>query len=532
MENAVAELRASPPGTMKRISPHIQEREWIAAITISTLIGRTISPDDGLPFIMTPSGNAVAARGTMLAARDNVVAAASPGEASVDQLAELAPVETVTLEDILITGQLAVRRSRTPDYRAENEALHDLTRHMATGTAGLLQALVEAAVRLCHAGTAGISILEETDGERIFRWKNIAGELQSSTGNTTPFAFSPCGVTLAQGSAQLFDRPYRYFSYFQQSPEPIVEGLVIPLPSLDQPAATIWILSHDLSHRFDREDIRIMTRLASFAAAVLKLIATSEENERLYRDAQEAIAARDSLIATIAHDLKTPLTSLKGRAQLLARRAKRLAMPGSEQLQEGLTELPLLVDRMSKQIDELLDVSRLRAGQPLELHSTKVAAVTLAKLCIEEIQPTTRMHSIRLVERSPGVVGEWDLERLQRVVENLLSNAIKYSPDGGEIVVEVDREESGDQAWGVITVRDRGIGIANGDLTKVFYPYWRSERVKSDISGNGIGLTSVLQIVELHGGTIRVESEPGQGSTFTIQLPLIRDEVDADLVAG
>lgn len=440
----------------------------------------------------------------------------------MDQLAELRVADPVTLDDVIITDQLAMRRSRTPDYHAENEALHDLTQHMATGIAGLLQALVEAAVRLCHAGSAGISILEETDGEPVFRWKNIAGELSSSSGNATPFEFSPCGVTLAQGSAQLFDRPYRYFTYFQQSSEPIVEGLVIPLPAPNQPAATIWIISHHHSHRFDREDLRIMTRLASFAAAVLKLIATSEENERLYRETQEAIAGRDSLIATIAHDLKTPLTSLKGRAQLLARRAKRLAVPGTEQIQDGLAELPLLVDRMSRQIDELLDVSRLRAGQPLELHSTKVAAIALAKLCIEEIQPTTRMHSIRLVERSTGVAGEWDLERLQRVVGNLLSNAIKYSPEGGEIVVEVGCEESGDQAWGLITVRDRGIGIAKADLPKVFYPYWRSEQVKNDISGNGIGLTSVLQIVELHGGTIRVESEEGRGSTFTIQLPLVR----------
>ncbi|MGI8482697.1 MAG: sensor histidine kinase [Thermomicrobiales bacterium] len=440
----------------------------------------------------------------------------------MDQLAEPASNETATLEDILITDQLATRRSRTPDYHAENEALHDLTRHMAAGTVGLMQALVEAAVTLCRAETAGISIFEETDGEPVFRWQNIAGHLSGCVGKTTPFEFSPCGVALALGSAQLFDRPYRLFTYLQQSPEPFVECLIIPLPASNQPAATIWIISHHPSHQFDREDLRIMSRLASFAAAVLKLIATSEENERLYREAQEAIVGRDSLIATIAHDLKTPLTSLKGRSQLLARRAKRLALPGTEQIQDGLAELPLLVDRMSKQIDELLDVSRLRAGQPLELHRTKVAAITLATLCIEEVQPTTRMHSIRLVEQAPGVVGEWDLERLQRVVGNLLSNAIKYSPNGGEIVVKVGREEVGDQAWGLITVRDRGMGIAKADLTKVFYPYWRAEQVKSDISGNGIGLTSVLQIVKLHGGTIRVESEPGQGSTFTIQLPLVR----------
>lgn len=439
----------------------------------------------------------------------------------MDPLDEIEVGAPVTLNDVIITGQLERRRSRTPDYRAENDALLDLTLHMASGTAGLMQTLVEAALRLCHADTAGISILEEADGERVFRWNAIAGVLRNSVGSATSFEFSPCGVTLAQGSAQLFDRPYRLFTYLQQSPEPIVEVLVIPLPPSDQPAATIWIISHNSSHQFDREDLRIMTRLASFTAAVLQLIGISEENARLNLEAQEAIAGRDSLIATIAHDLKTPLTSLKGRSQLLARRARRLEMPGTEQLQEGLAELPLLVDRMSKQIDELLDVSRLRAGQPIELHTTEVAAITLAKLCIEEIQPTTRIHNIRLVEQSSNVVGEWDLDRLQRVVGNLLSNAIKYSPSGGEIVVEVGRERSIDQEWGIIAVRDRGMGIDKTDQDKVFHPYWRAEQVKSDFSGNGIGLTSALQILELHGGTIRVESEPGEGSTFSIQLPLV-----------
>lgn len=462
----------------------------------------------------------------ILTAHGNVAAPESQRVAGVDQLPERAIDETVSLEDVVITDQLATRPSRIPDYQSENEALHDLTQHMAAGTAGLLQSLVEAAVRLCHAGSSGISILDKVDadgdGEPVFRWENIAGVLADQAGATTPVEFSPCGVTLARGMPQLFDQPYRYFTYFQQSPASFEEGLIIPLPTLNQPSATIWIMSHHPAQRFDREDLRIMTRLANFTAAVLKLIAASEENERLYHEAQEAIVGRDSLIATIAHDLKTPLTSLKGRAQLLARRSKRMAVPGTEQIQEGLAELPLLVDRMSKQIDELLDVSRLRAGQPLELRTTEVAAITLARLCIDEIQPMTRVHSIRLVERSPGVIGEWDLERLQRVVGNLLSNAIKYSPAGGEIVVEVGCEEIDDQAWGLITVRDHGIGIAKADLPKVFSPYWRSEQVKGDFSGNGIGLASVLQIVELHGGTIRVESEPGQGSTFTIQLPLVR----------
>ncbi len=437
-------------------------------------------------------------------------------------IAECIITETVTLDDVLITDQLATRQSRIPDYHAENEALHALTQDVATGTAGLLQSLIETAVKLCHAGTAGISILETSERDEVFRWCNMAGVLADQTGGTTPASFSPCGATLGLGVAQLFDRPYRYFTYFQQSPALFMEGLVIPLPALDGSTGTIWIVSHD-DHQFDREDLRIMTRLASFASAVIKLIATSEENERLLAESRDSLTARDSLIATIAHDLKTPLTSLKGRSQLLARRAKRLAAPGTEQIQEGLEELPLLVDRMSRQIDELLDVSRLRAGQALELRLAPVDATALVTQCISEAQLATRNHRISLSKRSraTGVIGNWDYDRLQRVIGNLLSNAIKYSPVTTEIVVDVTREDRGDQSWALITVHDEGLGIPKAELPKLFRPYWRSDQVKGTVNGNGIGLTSVLQIVELHGGSIRVESERGHGSTFIIQLPII-----------
>ncbi len=438
----------------------------------------------------------------------------------MEESGHYAAVETLSLEQILITEHLATRPSRTPDYQVETQAIHTLTQALAMGSSGLLQSLVETAVLLCHAGTAGISILEETGATRVFRWCNMAGELAGQAGQSTPAEFSPCGVTLALDTPQLFDRPYRHFTYFQAFPAPIEEGLVIPLRTPGQPPATIWIVSHDPLRAFDREDLRVMTQIASFTAAVLKLMATTDENERLYREAKEAMAGRDSLIATIAHDLKTPLTSLKGRSQLLTRRARRLAAPGVQEIQQGLEELPRLVDRMVRQIDELLDVSRLRAGQPLELRVTAVDAVVLVRQCIEEVRLSTGTRRIRLEVRSPEITGRWDRDRLQRVLGNLLANAMKYSPAGGEILVEVSREDLADQSWCRIVVRDHGIGIPAADVTKVFHPYWRSEDVKENFGGNGIGLTSVLQIIELHGGTIRVESEEGQGSTFSIQLPL------------
>jgi len=129
-----------------------------------------------------------------------------------------------------------------------------------------------------------------------------------------------------------------------------------------------------------------------------------------------------------------------------------------------------------------------------------------------------KRHPIAFEDSSIELVGAWDQPRVERVVRNLMENAIKYSPNGGEIAVRLTSEER-DGPWAVITVRDHGLGIAANDVSKVFSRFHRGSNV-GRIPGTGIGLASVQQIVEQHGGTIAVESAEGVGSTFTVRLPL------------
>jgi PAS domain S-box-containing protein len=182
------------------------------------------------------------------------------------------PLEPVTLDDILITELLAQRSPRTSDWRAEAEAMQPLAQQMARDAGALLQTLVDIALNLCQAGTAGVSLLETTpDGTEIFRWTTMAGRLSQAVGGSTPRNFSPCGVCLDRGTPQLFSHPERYFSYFQDTNTPIVEGLVLPLISEHQALGTLWIMSHDEQRQFDAEDVRVMTNLANFSAAALLL---------------------------------------------------------------------------------------------------------------------------------------------------------------------------------------------------------------------------------------------------------------------
>jgi DNA-binding CsgD family transcriptional regulator len=203
-------------------------------------------------------------------------------------ITDLGPV-TKALDSVLITDELTRRPARSPDLHAENAALQALARQMAEGPEHLLETLVQMAVTLCNAGTSGLSLVETAPDERqVFRWVAMAGALAHARRGTTPRDFSPCGVTLERGTPQLFAYPARLFTYFEAVSPPIVEGLVVPLGAVDGVVGTIWIVSHSEERHFDWEDARIMTSLAHFTAAALRLATTAAENARLYREALAA----------------------------------------------------------------------------------------------------------------------------------------------------------------------------------------------------------------------------------------------------
>jgi signal transduction histidine kinase len=147
--------------------------------------------------------------------------------------------------------------------------------------------------------------------------------------------------------------------------------------------------------------------------------------------------------------------------------------------------------------------------------------VALARKVAREFQQNTRHHTIVIETELTRLMGLWDSMRLEQVLDNLMSNAIKYSPNGGEIKMRIAREAGTDgHDWAVLCVCDRGIGIAPEDIPHVFEWFRRSRNSSGRISGAGIGLASASYIISQHGGTISVSSEPGEGSTFTVKLPV------------
>jgi signal transduction histidine kinase len=313
--------------------------------------------------------------------------------------------------------------------------------------------------------------------------------------------------------------------------------LLAPLSVRGRTLGLLTMVRVETAVPYDADDLVLVQELARRTALTL-------ENAELYRQVQEAVQRRDEFLSSVAHDLKSPLGTIRAGAQLLQRRALQAGTPDAKHL----AAIEATVTRMARMVDELLDVARLQLGQPLELSRRPTDLAALAQRMAAEQQATAR-HRLQ-VEAPAPVVGCWDAVMLERVLANLLSNAVKYSPAGGDVLVTVSREaddatgERGDeetgsrtglgagadraddgasqpsQAWAVLSVRDQGLGIPAEDVARIFERFHRGQNVRGRISGSGIGLAGVARIIERHGGTISVASQEGQGTVFTVRLPL------------
>ena len=243
--------------------------------------------------------------------------------------------------------------------------------------------------------------------------------------------------------------------------------------------------------------------------------AVALDNARLYAEAGRALRVRDHFLSVASHELKTPITSMMGYTQLLLRWIGR--NPDSdERTLRALNAISNQSERLNRLIMSLLDLSRLQVGQ-LTIEQQPLDIVRLAGRVVADFEPTLDYHRISSLLPSQPIMVAGDELRLEQVLINLLQNAVKYSPSGGEITMSVSQTA----AMAVISVTDSGIGIPSAALPQLFGQFYRATNITPNISGLGLGLYIVKEIVTLHGGTITVRSVEDYGSTFTVQLPLM-----------
>jgi signal transduction histidine kinase/HAMP domain-containing protein len=229
----------------------------------------------------------------------------------------------------------------------------------------------------------------------------------------------------------------------------------------------------------------------------------------------EAERMRSALVATVSHELRSPLTAIKGYTETLLQSG-----PWDAKTEREFLEIVALsAEKLSTLVDNLLDAAQLEAGV-LNLHQEPVRVERIIQQVVTQWQPLTSDHQLH-VEASPHPpLAEADPVRLEQVITNLVDNAIKYSPNGGPITIRVAEDEG----MLMLSVSDCGIGIAPEHLEHLFERFYRVENSPaSKIKGLGLGLCRCKGLIEAHGGRMWVESQQGVGSTFFITLPELTD---------
>jgi two-component system, OmpR family, sensor kinase len=260
--------------------------------------------------------------------------------------------------------------------------------------------------------------------------------------------------------------------------------------------------------RFSAEDLPFLGAIAHWVGIVLHRAELIARTTRETAEQARRVAA-DELITILAHDLRGPLTPLKGHADVIRRRAQRDGHAANLQSAEAMLRV---VGRLQRMIEDLMDTARLEQG----LFTLAPAEADLAALA-RETAATLRTDSADIVVRAPEeLCGEVDPARIRQALENLLNNARQHSPDGAPIRVEVTAEPRADGRWAVLTVQDAGPGIAPDLLPKLFTRFGGGPRS----TGLGLGLYLARGIADAHGGSLTVDTTPGTGARFRLALPL------------
>ena len=292
-------------------------------------------------------------------------------------------------------------------------------------------------------------------------------------------------------------------------------GNELPLDIPDE-KGTIQNLFVNVGYHAFRDPDGTIKGILAVLQDVTEQVHARRKVERLAADLQTAVRVRDEFLSIASHELKTPITSLKLQLQMTQRqvRPEQGLSPSPEKLAKVLDISTIQVNRLTSLVEDLLDVTRINEGK-LSFNYEETDLSRLVKDIVEELAETMRATKCTLRVHAPApVVVSCDRARIEQVIINLLSNAMKY---GAGQPIEISSSLGSKSA--TLTVKDFGMGIPKDKQEKIFGRFERAVDSRN-ISGLGLGLYISREIIEAHRGSIRVESEPGKGSTFTIEIPI------------
>jgi signal transduction histidine kinase len=402
---------------------------------------------------------------------------------------------------------------------------HDMRVMSPRFLSGLIQTLeaVEAGNLLLLDPTDGMLEVAAAQGYHAAAMRRIrvaAGEGMSGrafqTGETcvyaTPEAIEEVRANLTPANRELFATATKGLSQPQSA-------VGMPLITGNKKVGALILESRSRPNAFASEDL-------PFLSAVADLIALSIENARLREELQavqalsEANRLKAELISTLAHEMRTPLTSIKGYSTALLMEEADF---DADSQREFLNIIDEECDILQDLIRDLLESSIIDAGL-LRLQPQPVRLPRLTNDVVDDITRRTSKHRFVVDFPDDFPIVDADPQRIVQVLRNLLDNAVKYSPDGGLVVVRGEVRES----EVVVSVADQGVGIAPEYLNRLFEKFFRVKwGLGRHVVGSGLGLPIARTILESHGGRIWAESQMGQGSTFYCTLPLSESDRSA-----
>ena len=400
----------------------------------------------------------------------------------------------------------------------------------------LLQQVLETLTQDLHYDRAMVSVFDPARSviEHV-RVIGVSPEVQSfaqSCQVPVTDCHSPEGTVVLQGRPLLIEDIRSVWRDLHPANQQLVEMsktkalIVVPLKTKDRILGTLTVDRTD-EHSLTQDDLELMTTVANQVAIALDNASAYQQIEEWnvglelkVRERTEALEQADRLrsqfLSHVSHELKTPLTSIKGFLQNLL---DGLTGPLNDKQHQYLSRMLDNSDRLIRMIEDLLDRTRIETGR-LELLPVDVDLEPCLADAIEQLRPLASAKRQKLDLRCPDtrVVAWADRDRLIQVVVNLVQNAIKFAPEGGEITVTV---ESPSRRMGVIFVRDTGPGIPPEFLEKVFDPFFRIQQgQRSGRKGLGLGLSIVKTLVELQGGVVTARNHPEGGAEVSFTVPI------------
>ena len=383
----------------------------------------------------------------------------------------------------------------------------------------LLNRIVEASVFITQADEGFLLLLDEETQELYLRAAKNLGEdqvrlLQLKVTDSLLGQVVRTGQALCLGSADETRSQIKVATGY------LVHALLhVPLIIHDQVVGVLSVDNRISMQAFSPNDLERLSVLANYAAIALQnarlheaLKEQAARTEAAYAELKRLSQLKMQFVQNVSHELRAPLTFVKGYIDLLREGVFGEIRPEQE---EPLDIIAKRAEQITYMVSDMLTLQRVES-EGLELDQVNLA--NIARGAIEDARAVARRGGVFIQEEIPGAMSLilGDSERLTRVFDNLLSNAIKFSPDGGQVTVRICEE--GEQMN--VYVSDTGIGIPTDKLLYLFSRFYRADDSKSkQIEGTGLGLSIVKAIVEAHGGQVSVQSREGQGSTFSFSLP-------------